>query len=93
MALGALGLPSHPAGEEGEEGVVGILPAPARVAALGQSRRHSTVPQLPQHTYLLTLGARHTTVSLQSKAEEGFREPSSLYITLPPPHALPQTSS
>lgn len=41
-------------------------------------------PWSPQHTYLLALGARHATVPLQSKAEEGFREPSSLHTTLHP---------
>lgn len=50
-------------------------------------------PQLPQLTYLLAFGAWHAAVPLQSEAEEGFREPSSLHAVLPPPHVLPQNPS
>lgn len=88
----ALGLLSHPSEEEEEERVwASCHPLPGWLL---QGRVGIIPPcQMRMGTYLLTLWARHTTVSLQSKAEEGFREPFSLFITLPPPHTLPQRSS
>lgn len=95
MAQCALGLLPHPGGGEEEEGVKGIFPPCARAAAPGQGRAGIAPvwPQLLQPTYLFALGARHATVPLQSEAEEGFSEPSSLHTTLPLPHALPQSPS
>lgn len=64
MAPGAQGLPSHPTGEEEEEGVWAFgHPLPAWLL----QGRVGITPPWPRCSYLLTLWAWHTTVSLQSK--------------------------